>query len=198
MGQSPDEHNDSSTQATGTTEILLAEYSALRAEIDQRSNVQWSVFALQIGSVGVISSLAIASTSRIALLLLIPLLSYLLGNRYILHDYHIKLIHHYIQDSLSKRLQNILRWEGWKNEHTTPDTRADRWLTPTGWNVLHPTRLAFEGVSAVALAAAALAVLTWRNKIPSWYLVLGFAVLWVLGALATWFLHRSFNRASRT
>jgi uncharacterized membrane protein YhfC len=51
----------------------------LRSEIDRRTNVQWNVIALQITSPGVIASLAISRVTDIALLLVIPLLSYMLG-----------------------------------------------------------------------------------------------------------------------
>jgi len=177
--------------------VMLAEYAALRAEVDRRTNVQWNVVALQITSAGVIASLAITRISDIALLLVIPLLSYMLGSRYILHDYHIKLISTYIRDSLSARLHDHLKWESWKLRRIEADTQWRRWLTPTGWNPLHPTRLAFEGVASLALAAAALAAAyTWRDETPGWGLILGFALLWVLGALATYFLHRSFDRSS--
>ena len=73
------------------------------------------------------------------------------------------------------------------------------WLTPTAWNLLHPTRLAFEGVAWLALLTAALAaVYSWRDKAPAWALILGFALLWTLGALAAYALHRSFNRSAST
>jgi hypothetical protein len=177
--------------------VMLAEYAALRAEVDRRTNVQWNVVALQITSAGVIASLAITRISDIALLLVIPLLSYMLGSRYILHDYHIKLISTYIRDSLSARLHDHLKWESWKLRRIEADTQWRRWLTPTGWNPLHPSRLAFEGVASLALVAAALAAAyTWRDETPGWGLILGFALLWVLGALATYFLHRSFDRSS--
>ena len=72
------------------------------------------MLALQLTSAGVIASLAISRTSEIALLLVIPLSSYMLGSRYILHDFHLKLISRYIRDSLSGRLQGHLAWESWK------------------------------------------------------------------------------------
>src|SRR5262249_22557881 len=96
------------------TPILLAEYSAFRAEIERRGNVQWNVFALQISSAGAISGLAISAAASYALLLVIPFSSYMLGSRYILHDFHIKLIQRYIRESLSGRLSGELHWEQWK------------------------------------------------------------------------------------
>lgn len=197
-----------SMEASGSTEtapaeaqpgnqVMLAEYSALRSEVDRRANIQWNVLALQITSAGVIASLAISRPADIALLLVIPLLSYMLGSRYILHDYHLKLISRYIRDSLSGRLQGNLAWEAWKADQMEPDVQGRNWFTATGWNLVHPTRLAFEGVGWLALLAAAFAAAyAWRDKVPAWGLILGFALLWVLGAVATHFLHRSFNRSA--
>ena len=79
------------------SQIMLAEYAALRTEVDRRAAIQWNVLALQLTSAGVIASLAISRTSEIALLLVIPLSSYMLGSRYILHDFHLKLISRYIR-----------------------------------------------------------------------------------------------------
>jgi len=185
---------DAEAQLAG--KVMLAEYAALLAEGERRANAQWNLFALQITSAGVIASLAISHVSDIALLLVIPLLSYMLGSRYILHDRFIKLISRYISDSLSGRLHGHLEWESWKNDAIDLDMQWKRWLTPTGWHLLHPTRLAFEGVAGLALLTAALAAAyTWRDKSPGWGLILGFALLWILGALATYVLDRSFHRS---
>ena len=179
------------------TQVMLAEYAALRTETDRRATIQWNVLALQLTSTGVIASLAISRASGAALLLIIPLSSYMLGSRYILHDFHLKLISRYIRDSLSERLAGHLAWEGWKTSQVTTGAGPRGWLTPTAWNLLHPTRLAFEGVAWLALLAAALAAAySWRDNAPAWGLVLGFALLWILGAVAGYFLHRSFNRSS--
>jgi hypothetical protein len=179
------------------SQIMLAEYAALRTEVDRRATVQWNVLALQLTSAGVIASLTISHASDIALLLVIPLSSYMLGSRYILHDFHLKLISRYIRDSLSVRLQGHLAWESWKVSQITADKGPRGWLTPTAWNLLHPTRLAFEGVAWLALLTAALAAAySWRDNAPAWGLILGFALLWSLGALGAYFLHRSFDRAA--
>jgi len=143
------------------------------------------VLALQITSAGVIASLAISRPADIALLLVIPLSSYMLGSRYILHDYHLRLISRYIRDSLSGRLQGNLAWERWKADQIEPDVQRSNWFTATGWNLVHPTRLAFEGIAWLALLAAAFAAAyVWRDKVPAWGLILGFVLLWILGAIA--------------
>ena len=187
-----------SADAQLANQVMLAEYSALQSDVDRRVSQQWNVVALQVTSVGVVASLAISRVADIALLLVIPWLCYVLGNRYILHDYHIRLINRYIRDSLSGRLGGHLAWESWKRDQMRSDAKPrPSWLIATGWNLFHPTRLAFEGVAWLALLAATLAAAyAWWNKAPAWGLILGFALLWILGALATSSLHRSFNGGS--
>ena len=185
------------SEAQDASQAMLAEYAALRAEVDRRATGQWNVLALQLTSTGVIASLAISHASGIVLLLVIPLSSYMLGSRYILHDFHLKLISRYIRESLSERLHGQLAWESWKISQITPDSGPRGWLTPAAWNLLHPTRLAFEGIAWLTLLTAALAAAySWRNQAPAWGLILGFALLWILGALCTYVLHRSFDRSS--
>jgi len=186
-------------EAQAASQVMLAEYAALRTEVDRRATVQWNVLALQLTSTGVIASLVISHGSDIALLLVVPLSSYMLGSRYILHDFHLKLISRYVRESLSGRLQGHLAWESWKISQITSGAGPRGWLTPTAWNLLHPTRLAFEGIAWLALLTAALAAAySWRDQAPAWGLILGFALLWVLGALGAYSLHRSFNRSAST
>jgi hypothetical protein len=181
---------------SGVREVALAEYSALRAEVERRTSIQWNVFALQMGSAGAIASLAIASRSSIGLLLLVPFSSYMLGSRYILHDFHIKLIHQYIQSDLSPRLQHELRWECWKTRAVAADTGADRWLTAAGWNFTHPTRLAFVGIAALSEVAAACAgIYLLKTGNPPWPAVAAYSVGVLLGVATTVVLHRSFRKA---
>jgi hypothetical protein len=177
-------------------QILLAEYTALRAEIERRSTTQWNIFALQITAAGAVTGLAISAMSNLALLLIVPMVSYTLGNRYILHDFHLKLIRRYLRESLSGRLNDQLQWDGWRSRELAAEDATRRWFTATGWTVLHPTRLAFEGVAVLALTgalAASIYVLLARS--PSGYLITGFAAGWLLGLVSTVFMHRTFKRA---
>jgi hypothetical protein len=81
----------------------------------------------------------------------------------------------------------------------TPHAEPRGWLTRAAWNLLHPITLAFEGVAWLSLLTGALAAAyKWWNETPDWGLILGFALLWILGAMATYCLHRSFNRSSGT
>jgi hypothetical protein len=177
-------------------QIILAEYAALQAEIERRATAQWSVFALQLASAGAIASVAISAPSNLALLLLVPLSSYLLGSRYILHDFHIKLVRRYLRESLAERLAGHIQWESWRTAALAAPT-ARGWFSITGWNVVHATRLAFEGVGFLALVAAGLSAgYHWWRTPPPWPLTAGFAASWLLGAAITVLLHRAFQRAS--
>jgi hypothetical protein len=68
-----------SSGAEPDVQVLLAEYAGLRAEIERRTNLQWSVFALQLASAGAITSVAISTAGDLALLLIVPVSSYMLG-----------------------------------------------------------------------------------------------------------------------
>jgi hypothetical protein len=175
---------------------MLAEYTALRTEAERRATAQWGVFVLQLASAGSIASVAIAAAGNLALLLLIPLSSYLLGCRYILHDFHIKLIRRYFHESLTERLSGHLQWETWRNKELATATSRG-WFSVTGWNLTHTTRLASEGVGFLALAAAGLAGgYRWWASAPPWPLAAGFVAGWLLGVAVVVLLHRAFERAS--
>jgi hypothetical protein len=203
MGPLPDDAPGSNSlpprgpddRAPADVQIRLAEFTALRAEIDRRANIQWNVFALQVASSGAIGSLAITSISKATLLLIIPMLSFMLGSRYILHDYHIKLIQDYIRDSLSPSLSGALGWTRWKM-NLPQEARSSGWFSIIGWKVTHSTRLAFEGVAALALiSAVCLAGYAWVKSSPPWYVILGFAVWVVIDGLLIVLLDRAFERS---
>ena len=178
------------------TSVLLAEYAALRTELERRANIQWNVVALQVTSAGVVASLAISKTAYNAVLLLLPLSSYVFGSRYILHDFHIKLINRYIQDSLSGRLGGNLQWQVWKKKHESDPVKIGSGApAAVKWNVLHPTRLTFEGVAFLSLIAALLAGLVAGPGATSPWNTVGLVVLWVLGSVALVALHTSFRRS---
>jgi hypothetical protein len=178
------------------SQVKLAEFASLRAETDRRANAQWNVFALQITSAGAIAGVAISSPSNYAIMLLVPFSSYMLGSRYILHDFHLKLIQRYISESLSPRLNGELKWGSWKAEALS-GVQQRPWFDVVSWNVVHPTRLAFEGLALLALVGVAVAI---SHMIifdpPAWYATSFLIVFWILGLVLTYLLHRSFDRAS--
>lgn len=178
------------------TQVLLAEYAALRTEVERRATAQWNVFALQLASAGAIASVAVSAAANLALLLLVPLSSYLFGSRYLLHDFHIKLIRRYLRESLAGRLDEHLQWESWRSAALAAPTSRG-WFSVTGWNFVHPTRLAFEGVALLAVVAAGIAAAYhWSLRPPPWPVAAGFGAGWLLGAIVTGLLRRAFRRAS--
>ncbi|SMD26974.1 hypothetical protein [Kibdelosporangium aridum] len=81
-------------------------------------------------------------------------------------------------------------------EYAALRAEAERRAT-VQWHVvaLHPTRLAFQGVAVLALVGALGAgIFLWITRSPSWYVIAGFAVGWLIDTLATVFLHRSIVR----
>jgi hypothetical protein len=102
----------------------------------------------------------------------------------------------YIRGSLNARLSGHLQWEGWQDRELAPHVARKRWFSATGWNALHPTRLAFQGVAFLALVGVlAAGIFLWITQSPSWYVIIGFTLGWLIDALATIFLHRAFDRA---
>jgi hypothetical protein len=90
----------------------------------------------------------------------------------------------------------VLGWECWRRGEVTTAT-GRRWVSVTGWNVMHPTRMAFEGVAIPALLAMLVAATyLWSSHVPGWAAIAGGVAGWVLGAALTAGLHRVFERAS--
>lgn len=89
----------------------LEEFKALRVEIDRRSNIQHGVLGLEMASGGALASVALADKSHIAVLLVLPVLSLILGAQW--YDQHVY-IHHigeYIRDHLHPAIPGGLRWQ---------------------------------------------------------------------------------------
>lgn len=74
--------------------------------------MQWNAYALQFAATGAITSVALSTVGNLALLLVIPVSPCLLGSRYILHDFHIKLIQRYLCEEHG--LRDRLGWDRWR------------------------------------------------------------------------------------
>ena len=85
----------------GTIEVLLAEFSALRDEILQNLSMQWNTFVFQLTTTGIVFSFALTDKSRVGFLLIIPVVSYALGGRFLHGSRAIQEIGIYIRDELS-------------------------------------------------------------------------------------------------
>jgi hypothetical protein len=125
------------------TQVLLAEFSALRDEMLQKISTGWTIFVFQLTTSGVVFSFALTGTSRAGFLLIIPIISYILASQYLRNLHGMREIGTYIRVELSPRVPGGLKWEEW---HIRRPTDRDKFV------LLSPASIAFPGVSFIALA----------------------------------------------
>jgi hypothetical protein len=148
----------------------IAEFSALRQEIDTRISLQQQVVALHITAVGIIFSLALSGAARVPVLLVIPFTAYAFIESLASLFRVIQGIARYIDEELSPRVPGGLGWESW----------LARQGTLTGLNMaLHPYYLIFPGISAVSLGVNAYFMFHAGHVSGSYRMMLGLA--WVCG-----------------
>jgi hypothetical protein len=82
---------------------VLAEFAAMRAEIDRRSNEQHAVMGLSITATAALAAFVI-SRDHYELLPLFPILAAVLGMRWLDHHRRIREIGDYIRDRINARL----------------------------------------------------------------------------------------------
>lgn len=156
------------------TQGPIAEFTALRAEIERRSTHQHNLIALQVTSAGTLFGFAISAADRGVLLLILPLTSYMLAARYVAYYFGIKLVADYISEVLSPQVGGSLQWEKWRlgNMHRY----HDRALT-----LVHPLYILFPGVAAMALVTALLLALGGNSRPRGWLEAVGFGAAWLFG-----------------
>lgn len=130
----------------------LAEFVALRAEVERRATVQWNVMALQIGIAGAVFGFALSAPRREILLLVVPIATYMTFGRYVSEVVYINQLGRYIRTDLTARVPGGLHWEEW------------RWRNLPASEIgifarLHFTGVFFPGVATMAMAAFAVAAL---------------------------------------
>jgi hypothetical protein len=81
-------------------EVRLAEFSALREEIQRRSTAQQAILALNVTAIGSIAGLALTEDGAGAVLSVLPLVSSILGLVWIDHARNIEAIADYIRTEL--------------------------------------------------------------------------------------------------
>ncbi len=155
-------------------ETIMAEFTALRAEIVNRSNIQWNVFALQLTASGVVFSFALSNSSHIAILLIIPWITYALTGRYVSQGTGVHELGKYIREVLEVKMNGELHWETWRTIQPV-QARALSWL--------NPLYLVFPGVAVIALASVAPYVWTSSNTSSSKRALI--IVIWLIGVLVT-------------
>lgn len=154
-------------------ETVIAEFAALRAEILQRSNLQWSIFAFQLTASGVIFSFALSSSSHVGILLILPVITYALTGRYVSQGLGVDKIATYIREVLEVKMNGELNWETWHRTHVPP-ARALTRLSPL---------LVFPGVAVIALTSVAPYVWASSNTSVSKRVLI--VIVWFVGVAVT-------------
>lgn len=154
----------------------LAEFGALRDEIDSRFRVQMQFFTLQITFTSAIFGFAISNRGLLGLLLIVPFTSYLICARYIALEGTILRIGQYIREDLSERIPGGLRWEQWWR--VGADKAEDRL---SSWSV--PLLIAFPGGALFALCWDAPLLEPGRQS--SLLGRIGVITVWTIGILVT-------------
>jgi hypothetical protein len=155
-------------------EMLLAEFAALRAEISQRSSLQWNIFAFQLTAAGVVFSFALSNSSHTGFLLILPVVSYALAGRYVSQSLSIQTIGSYIREVLEVRAKGELHWETWIKTHPP---RKHLILT-----LVNPYYLVFPGPAVIALAWVAPYI--WESHTSAGKRVL-IVIIWFIGIVVT-------------
>jgi hypothetical protein len=131
------------TEESHQYEGPLAEFVALRQEIQERVKAQQQLIALQLTLSGAVFAYALSRPGLSALLLAVPFSSYLLCGRTVAQHFGTLRVAEYIRDELSSRVPGGLRWEAWiRREPRSPNI--------LGFALPH--LLTFVGASVLSLA----------------------------------------------
>jgi hypothetical protein len=122
----------------------VAEFVALRQEIDSTQRFQQQILALQITLSAAVFSFALSRPGLERLLLIVPITSYLLCARFVNQQRDIVRIGRYIRTDLHSRVPGGLHWEHWRVANRRPGPRVFlAWITPL--------LLTFPGIAVLAL-----------------------------------------------
>ena len=99
---------ESSNDESPVVSAILAEFNALKAEIRARSNDQSLVVSLNITVVAVIGGFYFSEKADPRVLFLIPIISSLLGMRYVDHVINIDNLGRFIQREVKPQLSSVL------------------------------------------------------------------------------------------
>ncbi|GGQ73051.1 hypothetical protein [Couchioplanes azureus] len=126
-------------------DAALAEFNALRAELVGRQHSQQALLSIQLTAAGALFSLALSGAGRSAVLLILPLVTYMLAGRHVSHSYACLSIATYIRTELSGRTAGGLGWEDWLRAHRS---------SPRPYRTLNPLFITFPGISILAVAGS--------------------------------------------
>ncbi|KAB1913583.1 hypothetical protein [Micromonospora sp. AMSO31t] len=150
----------------------LAEYQSLRAEIDSRAKFQQQIVGLQLTLTSAIIAFGLSRPDFQAVLLIVPLSSYLLCGRYVGQRTAMRWTTRYIDEELAPRVPGGLGWGAWSRANRRPARLLDWFL---------PLLICFPGVSLLALGWTLRLIIAHQ----AWYATAGFVIVWVVGLFAT-------------
>ncbi|MFC6091606.1 hypothetical protein [Saccharothrix lopnurensis] len=135
--------SSSSDVAVEGVEGPLAEFAALRVEIQERVKAQQQMLSFQLTFTGAVFGFAITRPGMTALLLIVPFGSYLLCARLVAQHFGTLRVAMYIKDELSGRVPGGLGWERWLESR---QRRRPHFMGST-----LPLLFTFAGASVLAL-----------------------------------------------
>ena len=103
--------SDSNVKTCESTDAVLAEFTALRNEIQERTRLQQQIKHLAIIIAGTVITFGLQQ-NEMSILLVLPILILFLYIGYADHSCHIARIGHYIKNEIGRKLSD-LRWEEW-------------------------------------------------------------------------------------
>jgi len=150
----------------------LAEFMALRQEVERRATIQQQLLTLQLTISGAVFGFSVSERSRLIFLLVLPISTYMLLGRFAAQHAGVGDIARYVREVLSAKVPGGLQWEDWIEDHRQPK------LPVIGW--IEPLLVTFSGVAFLALAWV-----TPRLFFESWNIDslqrFGLIMVWFLG-----------------
>ncbi len=113
---------DATPSAADVLTVAMAEFKALRDEINQRATYCHTILNINVVATGTVAGLVLGNTSRLDLLLILPILGPVLGLLWLDHSYAIRGMGDYINDRLRPQVcdaagdQSLLGWEGYLDD----------------------------------------------------------------------------------
>ena len=149
----------------------LAEFAALRREIDRRAVAQQQIFVLQVLTASALFVIAFWHVSWAPWLLIVPFSTCLLCTASVAQVAAIATIVEYIRDELEPMIEG-LGWERYRQQvpYPFPFPRSS-----------HPNLLLFGGVPGLALVLALKPLLIDEPHVPA----PGYVAAWLVGAMVT-------------
>src|SRR6184192_4130602 len=154
----------------------LAEFSALRQEMDRKMANQQQLSSLQVTISGAVFGFTITNPDRAALLLVLPMTTYMLFGRYATHHAAVHDIATYIREVLADKVPGGLGWENWILNYKRPRLPAI--------SSVDPLFIQYPGVAILSLLwlAPKLFIESWHTAMVQ---RIALIILWFLGLTVT-------------